>query len=232
MINPHHMPKKSRPSTTNPSPSPGPQLGAPLKPNYRWFKAALADRQISQRELARQLEMEPSGLNRRLRGYVRLQLADAAKIAKLLEVPVAEVLNNAGLPANSEVVTHGGKNVPIIGWVDKDFVLHEGAPKGSPKTVEAPPVPLAGLAAVRFVTAASEAAAFDGAIAYFRPGKDVPAEALGKMCVVTTGTGAVRVCVVRRGYARGRYNLAPPVGGRVDEGVIVEGAAPVVWLRL
>lgn len=46
------------------------------KPNYKWFQNALSDRRLSQRELARRLNMDAGGLNRRLRGKSRLQIAD------------------------------------------------------------------------------------------------------------------------------------------------------------
>lgn len=175
------------------------------KPNYKWFKDTLADRRISQRELAKRIPMDAGGLNRRLKGKSRLQLADASKIATILEVPVSDVLLNAGVELR-DLATEGGK-VAITGWIDAELKVHAGKPKGA-SAVEAPPIPLKDLKALRFVTAASIADAFDGAVAFYREGSGVPAEAIGRPCVVTTNTGARLLRVLRPGYSRGRYNLA------------------------
>lgn len=199
------------------------------KPNYKWFKDALSDRRLSQRELAKRLGMDPGGLNRRLKGKSRLQLADASKIAIILEVPVGDVLRNAGVNMQ-EIATEGGR-VAITGWVDSDLTIHAGKPKGS-GTVEAPPIPLKDLKALRFVTAASVADSFDGAVAFYREGAGVPAEAMGRPCVVTTGTGLCVLRVLRPGYSRGRYNLAHLFSAGVDDDVVVDSAAPILHFSL
>lgn len=205
---------------------------APLvvKPNYKWFTNALRDRRLSQRELAKRLGMDPGGLNRRLKGKSRLQLADASKIAIILEVPVADVLKNAGVDLVG-LTTEGENRVAITGWVDSNLTVHAGKPKG-PGHAEAPPIPLEDLKALRFVTAASAMDAYDGAVVFYREGLGVPAEAIGKPCVVTTGTGARMLRVLRPGYVRGRYNLAGLFGEGVDDDVVVDSAAPILHLSL
>lgn len=200
------------------------------KPNYKWFQNALSDRRLSQRGLARLLGMDPGGLNRRLRGKSRLQIADAKEIANILEVPVADVLRNAGVDDVWGQATEGGK-VAITGWVDAALTVHMGKPKGA-AAVEAPPIPLDELKALRFVTAASVADAFDGAVAFYREGPGVPVEAIGKPCVVTTATGARLLRVLRPGYSRGRYNLAQLFGGSMDSDVVVDSAAPILHFSL
>lgn len=199
------------------------------KPNYKWFKDTLSDRRLSQRELAKRLDMDPGGLNRRLKGKSRLQLADASKIATILEVPVADVLRNAGVDMR-DLAKEGGQ-VAITGWVDSELTVHAGKPKGA-STVEAPPIPLEDLKALRFVTAASVADAFDGAVAFYREGPGVPAEAIGRPCVVTTATGARLLRVLRPGYSRGRYNLARLFDANVDDDVVVDSAAPILHFSL
>lgn len=201
-----------------------------IKPNYKWFTNALRDRRLSQRELAKRLGMDPGGLNRRLKGKSRLQLADASRIAIILEVPVADVLKNAGVDMR-DLTTERENRVAIVGWVDSNLTVHAGKPKG-PGHAEAPPIPLEGLKALRFVTAASAMDAYDGAVAFYRDGAGVPAEAVGRPCVVTTGTGARVLRVVRPGYSRGRYNLAGLFGEGVDDDVVVDSAAPILHLSL
>lgn len=217
----HHL-AKNKPRPT--------ELAPAAKPNYKWFKDALSDRRLSQRELAKRLDMDPGGLNRRLKGKSRLQIADAEKLAIILEVPVADVLRNAGVKDMRDIATEGGR-VPIIGWVDSELTVHTGKPKGA-GTVEAPPIPIADLKALRFVTAASVADSFDGAVAFYREGTGVPAEAMGRPCVITTGTGLRVLRVLRPGYSRGRYNLARLFDTGVDDDVVVDSAAPILHFSL
>lgn len=213
------MPKR-RPTSAPP---------AKPKPNYKWFANKLRENQISQRELARRLDMDPAGLNRRLKGHARLQSAEAAKIATLLHVPVDDVLVNAGVPL-AEHIRPQGDSVPLVGWIDSEFGVHMERVPGV-RSVEAPPIPIAGLKALRFQTSASRSDAFDGAIAYFRPEPGVHAEAIGKLCVVTTEAGAIMLRVVRPGYERGRYNLSSTIDGTITANVLLEFAVPVVWLK-
>ena len=200
------------------------------KPNYKWFQNALSDRRLSQRELAKRLDMDPGGLNRRLKGKSRLQLADASKIASILEVPVGDVLRNAGVDMR-DLATEGGR-VAITGWVDSELNIHAGKPRGA-GAVEAPPIPLKDLKALRFVTAASIADSFDGGVAFYREASGVPAEAVGRLCVVVTTTGRRVLRVLRPGYSRGRYNLSPwfGVGTAIDDAAI-DSAAPILHLSV
>lgn len=200
------------------------------KPNYKWFADLMRDNQISQRELARRLELDPGGLNRRLKGKARLKLEEAAQIAKLLHVPVDDVLVNAGVPI-AEHTRPQGEGVPLIGWIDSEMGVHIERVAGL-KTVEAPPVPIAGLKALRFQTSMSQADAYDGAVAYYRPASGVPQDAIGKLCVVTTDEGVQLVRVVRPGYQKGRYNLVNAINGTRTDDVVLESAAPVVWMKL
>lgn len=223
------MPAHASPAETMPKRLPATELIPKPKPNYKWFEDRLRDNQISQRELARRLSMDAAGLNRRLKGKARLQLEEAARIAKLLHVTVDDVLVNAGVPL-AEHIRPKGESVPLVGWVDSEFGVHMERVPGE-RSVEAPPIPIAGLKALRFQTSMSRADAFDGAVAYFRPEPGVQADAIGKLCVVTTDAGAILLRVVRPGYERGRYNLSSTLDGTLTANVLLESAVPVVWLK-
>lgn len=204
------------------------QKGAP-RPNFAWFTRLLRENRISQRELARRVGVDVGGLNRRLHGQLRLQMDEASRIAQVLHVPIDEILVNAGV-ALPEHIKPKTKGVPIVGWVDSHFTVHFEKVSG-PRFAEAPPVPIAGLVALRIQSAMSKAEAFDGAVAYYRPEEGVPAEAIGKLCVVALTSGESIVRVVRPGYARGQYNLASSSGDPEIESVILKSAAPIVWLK-
>jgi len=200
------------------------------KPNYKWFEHLLKDAQLSQREPARRLRIDPGGLNRRLKGRARLKLEEAAEIARLFNVPVDDVLTNAGVDI-SEQEAKKGKAVPMVGWIDGSMGVHIEKVKGL-RSVAAPPLSIAGLKALRFQTAMSQVDELDGGIVYYRPSGEVDPDAIGKQCVVTLATGETALLVVRPGYQRGRYNLTNRATGQTTTDVVLESAARVVWMQM
>lgn len=198
-----------------------------LKPNYQWFKDRIRDCRISQRQLAKQMGIDPSGLNLRLRtGKPPLAPAEIEALARLLNVPASEVLRNAGVQDGQSPRT--GK-VPVVGWADGDLKVHKGRGK---ERAEAPPNAPAGLEAIRCQTASTRADSYDGAVMYFVPTVGVPADAIGHLCVVTRPDGSILLRVVRLGYSRGTYNLVDEVGGHVEENAAIDSASRIVWRRM
>jgi hypothetical protein len=69
-----------------------------MKPiDTQWFKGLLSDRQISQRQLAFKMEMDPASMSLMLRGKRRMTLHDAEAMSRLLRVRVDEILFHAGV---------------------------------------------------------------------------------------------------------------------------------------
>jgi transcriptional regulator with XRE-family HTH domain len=200
------------------------------KVNYHWFKSVLSDRQLSQRQLAAMLHLDPSAVNYMLRGRRGMRLAEANELAKILEVPLEEVLQNAGINV-PEGALSGEDKVAVAGWVDADFAVHREKIKGM-KAVEAPPFGGTGLEAL--VCQIEEGGPFDGAVIYYRSklGKGVPAEAVGRLCVVTTIEGTQMVRVIRHGMKRGFYGLRRLSDGPVESDVWLDSAAVVVWVKM
>ena len=62
----------------------------------RWFIGRLADKQISQRKLAKHLGLDPAAVSLMLRGKRKMSASEAADIARLLGVGTDEVLARAG----------------------------------------------------------------------------------------------------------------------------------------
>ena len=62
-----------------------------------WFKGLLQDRQISQRQLAFKMNMDPASMSLMLRGKRKMHLQDAELMAKTLHVRVDEILFHAGV---------------------------------------------------------------------------------------------------------------------------------------
>ena len=193
--------------------------------NTRWFKERLADKHLTQRKLAKELELDPAAVSLLLRGQRRMQMDEAPAIAQLLGVPLAEVLTAAGIDADA-----GAKgSVPVIGWADDAGEVHMKRPEG-PRKVAAPLGMPEAAVAIRYQTRGPT----DGWVAFYVPTAEVASDAIGQVCVVKLATkeGGVFVRAVKKGYGRGLFNLVglQPDQGQLD-GVQLAWAAPVLWFK-
>ncbi len=196
--------------------------------NTQWFKDRLADKKLSVRGYARLVEMDPSAVSRMFTGGRLIQMAEAVAFASVVNVPLEDVMANAGLrpPVNVKGST------AIVGYVDANGAVHRGQ-VDAPRRAPTPPELSDAAVAVRFETGATAASALDGWLAYFQDLERIPADAVGRLCVATLGNhGGARIAFVRRGYERGTYTLAPwAPGATLLENVQLVRASPVLWIR-
>src|SRR5690606_9931014 len=162
-----------------------------------WFTAKLADRQMSQRQLAKRMGVDPSAVSLMFRGRREMRMTEAAEIANLLGVPVAEVLQHAGL----EVDSAGNRTCPIVGFIDG---AGEGAdPSAWRRAVgrpTCPPDPPKNAVALRRGTTGTRPELVDGWIVVTTPPQGLDPEAVNRLCVVKIRTGVTLVRHLRRGY--------------------------------
>ncbi len=201
------------------------------KLNAQWFKDRLADKQISQRKLSKLLDIDPAAVSYMLRDKPirEMKMDEAIAFASIVGVPLEDVLVNAGLDLPAE----GRGMATVIGHVDPTGELRRGSVE-APRRVPAPPEAPAGLAAARFKTPMSAAAALDGWLIYFDDSVTrVSPEAAGRLCVAVLGNhGRAVVGIVNRGYARGSFTVHPWTPGAAPmENVMLEKAAPILWIR-
>lgn len=62
-----------------------------------WFEDQLRNNQISARQLAKKMELDPSALSLIFSGQRRMKNEEAAALALHLNVPLADVLSHAGV---------------------------------------------------------------------------------------------------------------------------------------
>lgn len=65
--------------------------------NKRFFMDTMKDRQMSLREVAKRIDVWPAALSRSLDGKRKMQIAEAVSLAQVLNIPLPEVLQNAGI---------------------------------------------------------------------------------------------------------------------------------------
>lgn len=197
------------------------------KIDTNWFNAKLADLQLSQRQLAKKMGMDPSAISLMFRGRREMRMTEAADIASLIGVPVADVLQHAGLPVAPATV----RMVPIVGYIDGEGEVHAdwdreadqvAAPSDAPKHT----------VALQYKTAMSRLELVDGWVVFTTPPSgNIAPEAIGRLCCVKIRNGVTLIRHLRRGYKPGTYNLLAPFGAVSVDNIDVEWATPVLGIR-
>lgn len=204
----------------------GPALTSPVASiDGRWFTATLADRRMSQRQLAKLMGVDPASVHRLITGKRPMRMDEATEIARLLSLPVADVLEHAGLD-----VSGSGRTVPLAGYVDGQGEAHldwdaHGEAIPAPAELSGPAV------AIQLRTAGTALDAMDGWVLFATLPDGVSPDAVGRLCLVgLQGNGVALLRFVRRGYQRGRFNLVHPGLGELRDAAL-DWAVPVLHIR-
>ncbi len=187
----------------------------------KWFRAQLAERSMSQRQLAKKLGLDQSAISLTFSGKRRMQFSEAAEIARLFRLPVSDVMRHAGMPVDDPDQT-----VALCSTYDGHGESHCIEFKDAERVK--PPAPMAiGSTAMQCRTAGSPLEYMDGWIIFCGP----PTEqiALDTFCRVKLKNGMRVLGVVRKGYKRDRYNISGPAGLMADADI--EWVQPVVSIK-
>jgi transcriptional regulator with XRE-family HTH domain len=225
----------------------GKKKGEKIMPrmNTRWFQEQLTKRDLTQRSLARALDRHPSAISNAFKGKRKITLDEATELARILGVPLNDVLLNAGIKTAGAIITNTKDVVDISGWVDGKMKVHWGVPKTGPKTAQRPALAPKNVNVVRYQTAGTGLDTLDGVLAYYLETKETTGvgENVGKLCVVravpvSAASGTIEkgeywyLATVKRGYAAGAYTLVGLDGKTVAEDAVVEQAWPVIWIKM
>ena len=189
--------------------------------NTDWFRAILAERQMSMRGLAKKMELDPASVSLMLRGMRRMTTAEANKIATILGVQVTEVLRQAGVP-----VSQDAHMVVLSGTIDARGKVKDL--KNSTRQMAPHDVPTDGLALqVRCPSSAS-----DGWVIFCSSAKSPPELSLERFCVVHLTSGSSVVGTLRKGYEKDTYNVFTSLPSESSlENVSVSNVSAVLWIR-
>lgn len=207
--------------------------------NTFWFEQSVRRVAKSFRAFAKMVDMNNATVSLIINGQRKISLEDAIKWAEVLNVELKDVLENAGLSSSalfqSNVINPPKPSaIPLKGYVDSELRIVWGPIAGS-ATVPNPYGILSpgSIACVRCQTASGAFEGIDGALIYYREVEDgsIDYEAMGRLCIVKVA-GNHYLRILKRGYETGRHNLALFNGQLKEEGVIVQAATPVVWMKL
>lgn len=185
----------------------------------QFFKGLMDQHKLSLRAVAAMLGLGHSQLSLTFSDKRRMQLDEAAKLAKIFGVPLSRIAEAAGISLGHDA------RVPLLGCMRGDGSVdlfrtpeRTPAPDGLPEDV----------VAIQARSADSSNAWLDGWNFYFQPPTDVAGDALGRFCYVQVLGGPVVLATVRRGYHPGTFNLSGPYSA---ESVTLEWATPVLLAR-
>lgn len=192
-----------------------------------WFTRQLADAQLSQRQLAKKMGVDPSAISLMFRGRREMRMTEAAEIASLIGVPVADVLQHAGLPMAPASV----RSVPIVGYIDGEGEIHADWNREADR-VAAPSDAPQRTVALQYKTAMSRLELVDGWVVFTTPPSgSINPDAVGRLCCVNIRNGVTLIRHLRRGYKPRTYNLLAPFGAVSVDNIDVEWATPVLAIR-
>lgn len=171
----------------------------------QWLAVRLVEKQISQRRLATLMELDAGSLNRTIAGKRRLQINEATDLAKLLDVPLDEVLERFGLA--SGIIN----DVDLVGAVnDKGMfepLLHKVKVRAVPQGEH--------LVAIQM----RSDGAMDGFLFYVES-HEVPVET-DKLGLLILADGSSIVGVALRGYLPNRYRVSTINKDKMDDVEVV-----------
>lgn len=185
--------------------------------NKKWFVDRMADRQISQNQLAKFLNLHGAALSRTFSGDRRMQTQEAIAIANLLGVTLDEVLTHAGVRTELP----GGTKAQVRGSV-KNGVVH---PSRSARPVKAPEPGFEALTVpeTRWTL-------------FYKPASAISPDAIGRLAVVELldqtykGSSKVVVGTVHATDRSGRYDVELFQSGELLTSERIASASPVFWI--
>lgn len=168
--------------------------------NKRYFTDLMKDRGLSMREVAKRMDAWPAGISRALDGKRKMPLQEAAGLARVLSVPLAEVMLNAGIEQASQV----GRRTNIIGHATGVEV--EPVPADAIERIPLLDCLPDDTVAIQYHTTGTPDAYRDGWV-LFLGGKADPSECVGKFCLIAMDNGGWILGTILRGYLTGTYNI-------------------------
>jgi hypothetical protein len=157
-----------------------------------------------------------------LNGKRKITNDEANTIAELLNLPVTEVLRNAGVEVQEDV-----RKIAITGYVDGDAHVHL-LPKGSQDYINGPAdVPRdAQCLQVRHL-----GAQFDGWNLFVASEQLPPLSVVDRAALICLHDGRLITGVIRRGYKAGTFNISSLPYWRAMENQLINWASPILWLK-
>lgn len=191
--------------------------------NTKWFRDRLRGIELSQRGLAKLLDIDAAAVSYMLRGQRKMTLQEANRIAQILGVPASEVMRQAGIKVDDNI-----KRVPVSGVCDATGNITMLAPKTHERIIAPADVPADSYA----VQVRSPGHTKDGWLFFVSAEQREPREQIDSMCLCALADGTQVLAYVRRGYRKDAFNLTLSTdAGKLLQDQSVTWASPVLWIK-
>lgn len=189
--------------------------------NTLWFRDRLADKKLSQRRLAKLLDLDPSAITLSLRGERRWTNVEVLKLAEILGVQTTEVMRQCGVPVEDDVVKY-----PIAAYVDTGCLITPLTSGTYDHVLGPSDIPTSSY--VVQMRAVSDL--FDGWLHFVDGTKNDPMDVVDHLAVCALDSGKAYLSHLRRGYKAGTFNLVLTNRELMDN-QRVSWASQVFWVK-
>lgn len=187
-----------------------------------WFRDKLKDKKLSQRGLAKLIELDPAAVSLMFRGMRKMTPHEAHQISMILGVPILEIMRRAGID-----VTEDMRKAPIAAHMDSDGNII-AMPVGTHDTAISPGDCPVGTYAVQV---RAHNSIKDGWLLFVTPAQGEAGEHLDQLCSCATKAGKQLMGVVRRGYRRDTQNLIMWPSNETIFDADLAWVSPVLWIK-
>jgi len=191
--------------------------------DHQWFTDKLKDLKLSQRQLAKKMEIDPASVSYMLRGKRKMSMLEAQSLADIFKVQTTEVMRKAGIAVTDDI-----QSIPIAGHAGRGSLVTL-LPPGTHDMAQAPADTPRGSYCIqkRDISSANDA------WLYFVSGTvNKPDDVLSKACLVALADGIMMMAIVHPGYKKDRYNLILMGNGHeVMENQDLKWASRVLWIQ-
>ena len=194
-----------------------------MRMNTKYFRDRLRDLELSQRGLAKMLNIDAAAVSYMLRGKRKMTLHEANRIAQILGVPASEVMRQAGIKVDDDI-----RRVPVSGVCDSSGHVTMLAARTHERIIAPADVPADSFA----IQVRSPGHTKDGWVFFISAAQNDPREQIDTMCLVALGDGNQLLAYVRRGYRRDTFNLTLLTdSGRLLQDCNVSWASTILWIK-
>ena len=187
-----------------------------------WFKNKLAEKRLSQRGLAKLVELDQAAISLMFRGKRRMTPHEAHQISQILGVPILEVMRRAGID-----VTDDGRKAPVTSYMDAKGSVVQMPHWTHDSAISPGDCPLGTYA----VQVRAHSSTRDGWLIFVNPTQNEARQHLDQMCVVATSTGKLLMGIVRKGYKAQAHNVILWPSEETIFDVDIAWVSPVLWIK-
>jgi transcriptional regulator with XRE-family HTH domain len=193
------------------------------KPDRHWVLNEFKRRQLTQKDVAALIDVDPVTLSSTLNGHRKLNLIELKKLSDVLQIPVTEIMAKWGMPLKLETT------VPLCWYaVDSGGLIPATEPH---LMIPSPPGLAMDSYAVEVRSADSPNSIWNRTICFVPEGIFEPADWIGHLVIAHTIAGQLLFGELSRGLERDLYTLTHPASKAQHTDMQLERVRPISWTK-